>query len=156
MQGATILDPKPLKFFDPIKLGLHPKLLPLKIYVYNIEDNPSLKVLCACNGNKVRGAGIGTSLTAAHMESLVIDRISESAFRTSNAYEADFFLVPARPACLSHNGIDESTFNHAYKALVESLPFFQVSGGRNHIFVFTSSRGPLTFPDWCASSKRIS
>jgi hypothetical protein len=38
----------------------------------------------------------------------------------------------------------------AYQQALESLPYFQISGGRNHIFVFVTVDGPDVFSEWCA------
>ena len=129
------------KYFDPIALGLHPPLGPLRLYVYGERDAPALRTLLDCEASAASSQGV-------LLEAAVLQRLSASALRTSDAFEADFFVVPARPACLLERGATPAVLNAAYVAVIESLPHFQQSGGRNHVFAFTSAEGPLAFPDW--------
>lgn len=75
--------------------------------------------------------------------------LEKADVRTLNPSEADYFFVPAYPKCASdrEKKTDEQ-LNKLYTQLVQALPYFRRSGGRDHIFVFPSGRGATVFRDW--------
>jgi hypothetical protein len=129
--------------FDPLDLGLHPPLAPLKVYSYRSADSPALAALLDC----VTAA----DNPPARLESLLVAQLASCSAATDTPHHADFFFVPARPACLASAGHSAQEVSALYKAAVESLPHFQLTGGRNHVFAFVTSEGPYAFPEWCAS-----
>lgn len=84
------------------------------------------------------------------LEARIISALQRAPSATHSAIGSDFFLVPARPACLAASGMAPDALSALYTSALETLPHFQISGGRDHIFVFTTQAGPWVFPKWYA------
>jgi hypothetical protein len=136
-----------LESFGPPDLDLHAPLGPLKVYTYKATDSVALGPLLLCS------QALGDPSAA--LESTLISAFQNSDSATSNPFEAHFFFVPARPACLSASSADAAEVSALYRRAVESLPHYQITGGRDHIFVFTTSAGPWVFHEWCVSGLAI-
>ena len=130
--------------WHPLDLGLHPPSRPLSIYTYRAADAENLADLLRCEPSDVH------SSVQLQLEAMLITGIQTSDASTDNPFAADFFFVPARPACLLNKGYTADEINALYKRAVESLPHFQISGGSDHVFAFTTKSGPDVFQDWCA------
>ena len=126
--------------WHPLDLRLHPPINALRIYSYKPADSLALAALLSCESS--------VDSPEHRLERQLITAFAVSGAATQDAYQADFFFVPAAPACLSSTGLGDDEVSTLYKRAVESLPHFQVSGGRNHIFAFTTQAGPYAFRDW--------
>ena len=124
--------------WQSLDLGLHPPIDALRIYSYKPADSPALAALLSCDSS--------VDSPEHRLERQLITAFAASGATTQDAYQADFFFVPAAPACLSSAGVGDDEVSKLYKRAVESLPHFQVSGGRNHIFAFTTQSWSLRFP----------
>ncbi|KAH9604952.1 hypothetical protein KSS87_009066 [Heliosperma pusillum] len=79
----------------------------------------------------------------------------KSKFRTLNKEEADLFFVPAYAKCVRMmGGLNDKEINETYVKVLSQMPYFRLSGGRNHIFVFPSGAGAHLFKSWAAYLNR--
>ena len=84
----------------------------------------------------------------------------KNLYRTTNPDRADFFLVPVYGECflwqyemLKKKGREYSfgLTNQLYLDalnIIKQYPYWERSGGRDHVFVFPGARGPTIFQDW--------
>lgn len=133
--------------FSPSDLRLRPPVRRLQLYTYSSRDATGLQELTGCSTT-------AESDEAQQLEARVISAFERSPYATRAAAGADFFFVPARPACLTAAGASRDALAKQYRAVIEQLPHFQVTGGRDHIFLFTTPAGPYEFADWCATRWR--
>ncbi|CAE7657627.1 unnamed protein product [Symbiodinium necroappetens] len=104
---------------------------PFKVYVYDEEQVPQLKPLLQSQIYCSRGQW-GTDVQ-------LHDFFVTSNIQTDDPAEADFFFVPGYAICvLEGNLYSLDEVDELYKELVVALPYFNASGGRDHIFVFGS------------------
>ncbi|CAA6667723.1 unnamed protein product [Spirodela intermedia] len=73
----------------------------------------------------------------------------QSKFRTMNKEEADLFFVPTYVKCVRMNGgLNDKEINQTFVKVLSQMPYFRLSGGRDHIFVFPSGAGAHLFRSW--------
>lgn len=121
--------------------------------MYTEREVPSLKLLMPPKDSPVLKTGIcGQKMygTQVHVHRFLL---SAKHVRTMNPDEADFFYVPGWPKCMldappNGAGVSPETLSKRYVAVIRSLPYFQRSDGRDHIFLWPSGRGPTLFKDW--------
>ncbi|CAJ1366069.1 unnamed protein product [Effrenium voratum] len=114
---------------------------PFKVYVYDEEEVPQLKPLLRSQIYCSRGQW-GTDVQ-------VHDYFVTSNCQTDDPKEADFFFVPGYAICvLEGNLYTLDEVDELYKDLVVNLPYFNASGGRDHIFVFGSGMAQSVFQSW--------
>lgn len=122
------------------KKKLEPKW-PFKVYVYDEEEVPQLQPLLRSQIYCSRGQW-GTDVQ-------VHDYFVTADFQTDDPKEADFFFVPGYAICvLEGNLYTLDEVDELYKELVPALPYFNASGGRDHIFVFGSGMAQSVFQSW--------
>ncbi|CAE7186115.1 F8H [Symbiodinium pilosum] len=112
-----------------------------EVYVYDEEQVPQLKPLLQSQIYCSRGQW-GTDVQ-------LHDFFVTSNIQTDDPAEADFFFVPGYAICVLEGNIyslDE--VDELYKELVGALPYFNASGGRDHIFVFGSGMAQSVFQSW--------
>ncbi|GAB4845100.1 hypothetical protein Ancab_038506 [Ancistrocladus abbreviatus] len=121
--------------------------LNLKIYVYDENEIDGLKALMYGRDGKIspdsciRGQW-GTQVKIHRM-------FLQSRFRTENKEVADLFFVPAYVKCVRMmGGLNDKEINQTYVKVLSQMPYFRLSGGRNHIFVFPSGAGAHLFKSW--------
>eukprot|EP00913_Durusdinium_trenchii_P029496 g27648.t2 len=73
----------------------------------------------------------------------VHDYFFASDLQTDDPDEADFFFVPGYAICVL-----EGNLYSLDEDLVTALPYFNASGGRDHIFVFGSGMAQSVFQSW--------
>ncbi|XP_020247538.1 probable glucuronoxylan glucuronosyltransferase F8H isoform X2 [Asparagus officinalis] len=79
----------------------------------------------------------------------------KSKFRTSNKKEADLFFVPSYVKCVRMmGGLNDKEINQTYVKVLSQMPYFRLSGGRNHVFVFPSGAGAHLFRSWATFLNR--
>ncbi|MCO5614169.1 hypothetical protein L7F22_068450 [Adiantum nelumboides] len=72
-----------------------------------------------------------------------------STFRTLRKEEAQLFFVPTYVKCVRMlGGLNDKEINHTFVQVLQQMPFFRRSGGRDHVFVFPSGAGAHLFKDW--------
>lgn len=114
---------------------------PFKVYVYDEEQVPQLKPLLQSQIYCSRGQW-GTDVQ-------LHDFFVTSNIQTDDPAEADFFFVPGYAICvLEGNLYSLDEVDELYKELVVALPYFNASGGRDHIFVFGSGMAQSVFQSW--------
>uniref|UniRef100_M1CBC2 Exostosin family protein n=1 Tax=Solanum tuberosum TaxID=4113 RepID=M1CBC2_SOLTU len=121
--------------------------LSLKIYVYDENEIDGLKHLLYGRDGKISPDSCvkgqwGTQVKIHRM-------LLQSRFRTRKKEEADLFFVPAYPKCVRvMGGLNDKEINQTYVKVLSQMPYFRLSGGRNHIFVFPSGAGAHLFKSW--------
>ncbi|KAL0351573.1 UNVERIFIED_CONTAM: putative glucuronosyltransferase [Sesamum calycinum] len=79
----------------------------------------------------------------------------QSTYRTRNKEEADLFFVPSYVKCVRMmGGLNDKEINQTYVKVLSQMPYFRLSGGRNHIFVFPSGAGAHLFKSWAVYLNR--
>ncbi|GMH00852.1 hypothetical protein Nepgr_002691 [Nepenthes gracilis] len=121
--------------------------LDLKVYVYDEEEIDGLKALMygrdasISPDSCIRGQW-GTQVKIHRM-------FLKSRFRTEMKEKADLFFVPAYTKCVRMmGGLNDKEINQTYVKVLSQMPYFRLSGGRNHIFVFPSGAGAHLFKSW--------
>lgn len=143
-RSSISFDPgRPFSWPEP-GYGSH---LNLKIYVYDENEVDGLKALMyGRDGNISPDACLkGQWGTQVKIHKLLL----KSKFRTMNKEEADLFFVPAYAKCVRMmGGLNDKEINSTYVKVLGQMPYFRLSGGRNHIFVFPSGAGAHLFKSW--------
>eukprot|EP00397_Hematodinium_sp_SG-2012_P002642 GEMP01002650.1.p1 GENE.GEMP01002650.1~~GEMP01002650.1.p1 ORF type:complete len:381 (+),score=103.79 GEMP01002650.1:2054-3196(+) len=113
----------------------------IKIYVYEVEEVPLLAEL-------IRGAAFcGRGQWG--MEGKIHEFFLSTSARTRNPEQADFFFVPGYGICiLEGNVMTYDEIDVHYKKLIATLPYFNRSQGRDHVFTFGSGMSNLVFRSW--------
>ncbi|KAA0058869.1 hypothetical protein IC582_004718 [Cucumis melo] len=127
--------------------------LSLKIYVYDETEIQGLKALMYGRDGKITAAAClkGQWGTQVKIHRLLL----QSRFRTRKKEEADFFFVPAYVKCVRMlGGLNDKEINEAYIQVLGQMPYFRLSGGRDHIFVFPSGAGAHLFKSWATYINR--
>ncbi|KAG5525202.1 hypothetical protein RHGRI_031770 [Rhododendron griersonianum] len=127
--------------------------LSLKIYVYDELEIDGLRTLMYGRDGKispdecVKGQW-GTQVKIHRM-------LLKSRFRTTKKGEADLFFVPSYVKCVrTMGGLSDKEINQTYVKVLSQMPYFRLSGGRNHIFVFPSGAGATLFRSWATYLNR--
>ncbi|XP_051139949.1 probable glucuronosyltransferase Os02g0520750 [Andrographis paniculata] len=127
--------------------------LSLKIYVYDKDEIPDLKLLMYGREGKITAEACvkGQWGTQVKIHQLLL----QSTFRTQKKEEADLFFVPSYVKCVRMmGGLNDKEINQTYVKVLSQMPYFRLSGGRNHIFVFPSGAGAHLFKSWATFINR--
>ncbi|KAJ7959235.1 Exostosin family protein [Quillaja saponaria] len=128
-------------------------LLSLKIYVYDEEEIDGLKALMYGRDGKITANAClkGQWGTQVKIHKLLL----QSRFRTGKKEDADLFFVPSYVKCVRMmGGLTDKEINQIYVKVLTQMPYFRLSGGRNHIFVFPSGAGAHLFKSWATYINR--
>ncbi|XP_047177245.1 probable glucuronoxylan glucuronosyltransferase F8H isoform X2 [Vigna umbellata] len=137
----------------------HPQLqwgqsqLSLKIYVYEPEEINGLNNLLHGRDGKVTEEAClkGQWGTQVKIHKFLL----QSKQRTRKKEEADLFFVPSYVKCARMmGGLNDKEINYTYVQVISQMPYFRLSGGRNHIFVFPSGAGAHLFKSWATYINR--
>ena len=83
------------------------------------------------------------------MEVLIHDYFSQSPHRTFDPEEATWFLVSTYGICLFEGNVFKiDKVDALYIDLVTKLPFFNRTGGRDHVFTFASGMSVDLWTSW--------
>ncbi|KAF4354682.1 hypothetical protein G4B88_029526 [Cannabis sativa] len=121
--------------------------LDLKIYVYDEDEVDGLKALMYGRDGRITPKDClkGQWGTQVKIHKLLL----QSRFRTRKKEEADLFFVPAYVKCVRMmGGLKDKEITETYVKVLSQLPYFRLSGGRDHIFVFPSGAGAHLFKSW--------
>ncbi|KAI4307183.1 hypothetical protein L6164_030397 [Bauhinia variegata] len=127
--------------------------LSLKIYVYDVEEIDGLKALMYGRDGKITEDAClkGQWGTQVKIHKL----LQKSRYRTRKKEEADLFFVPSYAKCVRvMGGLNDKEINQTYVKVISQMPYFRLSGGRNHIFVFPSGAGAHLFKSWATYINR--
>lgn len=127
--------------------------LSLKIYVYDEKEIDGLKDLLYGRDGTI---STNACLKGQWGSQVKIHRLLlESRFRTRKKEEADLFFVPAYVKCVRMlGGLNDKEINQTYVKVLSQTPYFRLSGGRDHIFVFPSGAGAHLFRSWATYINR--
>ncbi|CAA0809986.1 Exostosin family protein [Striga hermonthica] len=132
---------------DVFRFGLYGSHLNLKIYVYDEDEIEGLKLLMYGRERKISADACvkGQWGTQVKIHRLLL----QSTYRTRKKEEADLFFVPSYVKCVRmKGGLNDKEINQTYVKVLSQMPYFRLSGGRNHIFVFPSGAGAHLFKSW--------
>lgn len=121
--------------------------LTLRIYIYEDWEARGLKELMSGRDHKIDANSCvnGQWGTQVKIHQLLLN----SKFRTLNKDEAQLFLVPTYVKCVRmKGGLNDKEINHTFVQILQQLPYFRRSGGRDHVFVFPSGAGAHLFKGW--------
>ncbi|KAI3897200.1 hypothetical protein MKX03_032391 [Papaver bracteatum] len=121
--------------------------LSLKIYVYEENEIDGLKELMYGRDGQIT---VDSCLKGQWGTQVKIHQmLLKSRFRTLKKEEADLFFVPAYVKCVRMlGGLTDKEINSTYVKVLSQMPYFRLSGGRDHIFVFPSGAGAHIFRSW--------
>lgn len=127
--------------------------LSLKIYVYDELEISGLRELMYGRDGKISADSClkGQWGTQVKIHRLLL----LSRFRTRKKEEADLFFVPTYVKCVRMmGGLNDKEINQTYIKVLGQMPYFRLSGGRDHIFVFPSGAGAHLFRSWATYLNR--
>ncbi|KAI3820394.1 hypothetical protein L1987_07940 [Smallanthus sonchifolius] len=125
----------------------------LKIYVYDENEIDGLKQLLYGRDGRVSPESClkGQWGTQVKVHKLLL----KSRFRTHKKADADLFFVPSYVKCVRMmGGLNDKEINQTYVKVLSQMPYFRLSGGRDHIFVFPSGAGAHLFKSWATYINR--
>ncbi|KAL6315754.1 hypothetical protein AAG906_007180 [Vitis piasezkii] len=121
--------------------------LSLKIYVYEEDEIDGLKSLLYGRDGSIPTEVCVTGQWGTQVK--IHRLLLKSRFRTRRKEEADLFFVPTYIKCVRmKGGLNDKEIDQMYVKVLSQMPYFRLSGGRNHIFVFPSGAGPHLFKSW--------
>eukprot|EP00252_Welwitschia_mirabilis_P014913 TRINITY_DN32977_c0_g1_i1.p1 TRINITY_DN32977_c0_g1~~TRINITY_DN32977_c0_g1_i1.p1 ORF type:complete len:459 (+),score=57.24 TRINITY_DN32977_c0_g1_i1:257-1633(+) len=121
--------------------------LGLKIYVYEEDEVEGLKELLYGRDHSITSDFCVTGQWG--MQVKIHYLLLKSKYRTMNKDEAQLFFVPSYVKCVRmKGGLNDKEINETYVKVLQQLPFFRRSGGRDHIFIFPSGAGAHLFKSW--------
>ncbi|KNA21767.1 hypothetical protein SOVF_039120 [Spinacia oleracea] len=127
--------------------------LNLKIYVYDENEVDGLKALMYGRDGTISPDACTKGQWGTQVK--IHKLLMKSKFRTMNKEEADLFFVPAYAKCVRMmGGLNDKEINNTYVKVLSQMPYFRLSGGRNHIFVFPSGAGAHLFKSWATYLNR--
>lgn len=127
--------------------------LSLKIYVYEEWEVDGLKELIRGRDHSVASVSCAKGQWGTQVK--VHQLLQKSGFRTMNKDEAQLFFVPSYVKCVRMMGrLNDKEINQTYVKVLEQLPYFRRSGGRDHIFIFPSGAGAHLFKAWATYLNR--
>lgn len=121
--------------------------LRLRIYVYEEREINGLKELQSGRDHNIHpdSCAKGQWGTQVKIHNLLL----KSSFRTLKKEEAQLFFVPTYVKCVRMlGGLNDKEINHTFVQILQQMPYFRRSGGRDHVFVFPSGAGAHLFKDW--------
>ncbi|RZC44250.1 hypothetical protein C5167_037195 [Papaver somniferum] len=122
--------------------------LSLKIYVYDENEIDGLKELMYGRDGKITVDSClkGQWGTQVKIHQLLL----KSRFRTLKKEDADLFFVPTYVKCVRMmGGLTDKEINSTYVKVLSQMPYFRLSGGRDHIFGDrTDKRDTSAFNTW--------
>ncbi|CAH9101702.1 unnamed protein product [Cuscuta europaea] len=127
--------------------------LSLKIYVYDASEIDGLNLLLSGREGNISPE---SCLKGQWGSQVKIHRLLlQSRLRTRRKEEADLFFVPSYVKCVRMmGGLNDKEINQTYVKVLSHMPYFRLSGGRNHIFVFPSGAGAHLFKSWATYLNR--
>nr|GEW81580.1 probable glucuronosyltransferase GUT1 [Tanacetum cinerariifolium] len=117
--------------------------LDLKVYVYEEDEIDGIKLLLyGRDGNVKADACLKGQWGTQEVETRIV-------------LMADLFFVPSYVKCVRMmGGLNDKEINQAYVKVLSQMPYFRLSGGRDHIFVFPSGAGAHLFKSWATYINR--
>ncbi|KAJ0969437.1 hypothetical protein J5N97_022314 [Dioscorea zingiberensis] len=127
--------------------------LSLKIYVYDEHEIDGLSALLRGRDGRISAESCIKGQWGSQVK--IHQLILKSKFRTLKKEEADLFFVPSYVKCVRMNGgLNDKEINQTYVKVLSQMPYFRLSGGRDHVFVFPSGAGAHLFRSWATFLNR--
>ncbi|XP_045829016.1 probable glucuronosyltransferase GUT1 [Trifolium pratense] len=125
----------------------------IKIYVYDVNEIDGLNELLKGRDGKIAPEACLKGQWGSQVK--IHKLLLESRFRTKKKEEADLFFVPSYVKCARMmGGLNDKEINNTFVKVISQMPYFRLSGGRNHIFVFPSGAGAHLFKSWATYINR--
>jgi len=130
------------------------KAAPIKIYVYSDKDVGTItKYLIPAKETQAYKSGVcGMKMygSQVHVHEFLM---KSNEIRTENPSDADFFFLPGWPKCMLDQapngaGVTDEELGKRMNEIIDRLPYIKKSGGRDHVFVWPSGRGPTLYKNW--------
>ncbi|KAH7286788.1 hypothetical protein KP509_32G022800 [Ceratopteris richardii] len=121
--------------------------LSLRIYVYESAEIVGLEELQSGRQHNIHpdSCAKGQWGTQVKVHRLLL----RSPFRTMEKEDAQLFFVPTYVKCVRmFGGLNDKEINHTFVQMLQQMPHFRRSGGRDHVFLFPSGAGAHLFKDW--------
>ncbi|KAL1543741.1 putative glucuronosyltransferase [Salvia divinorum] len=138
---------------DTVRSRGYGRHLNFNIYVYDKDEIDGLQLLLSGRDGKISADACvkGQWGTQVKIHRLLL----QSTYRTRKKEEADLFFVPSYVKCVRMmGGLSDKEINQTYVKVLSQMPYFRLSGGRNHIFVFPSGAGAHLFKSWATYINR--
>ncbi|XP_078433390.1 exostosin family protein isoform X2 [Wolffia australiana] len=121
--------------------------LSIKIYVYDDQEIHGLSELMRGRDGTISPDSCAKGQWGTQVK---IHRfLLQSKFRAMKKEEADLFFVPTYVKCVRMSGgLTDKEINQTFVKVLSQMPYFRLSGGRDHIFVFPSGAGAHLFRSW--------
>ncbi|KAJ7530080.1 hypothetical protein O6H91_15G078200 [Diphasiastrum complanatum] len=127
--------------------------LSLRIYVYDVGEVEGLEELLKGRDHNIEYTDCIQGQWGTQVK--IHKFFSKSAFRTFDKNEADFFFVPTYVKCVRmKGGLSDKEIDQKFVQVLQQMPYFRLSGGRDHIFVFSSGAGAHLFKQWATYLNR--
>ncbi|GAU34584.1 hypothetical protein TSUD_14990 [Trifolium subterraneum] len=125
----------------------------IKIYVYDVNEIDGLNQLLKGRDGKIAPEACLKGQWGSQVK--IHKLLLESRYRTKKKEEADLFFVPSYVKCARMmGGLNDKEINNTFVKVISQMPYFRLSGGRNHIFVFPSGAGAHLFKSWATYINR--
>ena len=126
----------------------------LKVYVYQVPElfNTEQLLLNKKNPPPIRDPNCSSNFYSAEVS--LHQFLLKSPCRTLDPWQADFFFVPSYSSCFlinNHpNNLTKTALFHdkLYKHVVTKHPYFNLSRGRDHVWIFSQGFGAKMFGNW--------
>ncbi|KAL9680635.1 hypothetical protein QQ045_018520 [Rhodiola kirilowii] len=127
--------------------------LSLRIYVYEETEIDGLGLLMRGRDGKITAESCAKGQWGTQVK--IHKMLLNSRFRTLNKEDADLFFVPTYVKCVRMmGGLNDKEINQTYVKVLSQMPYFRLSSGRNHVFVFPSGAGAHLFRSWAVYLNR--
>lgn len=123
--------------------------LQLRIYVYEDREIFGLTELMSGRDRRI---DLNSCVKGQWGTQVKIHRfLLQSKFRTFSKDEAQLFFVPSYVKCVRINGgLNDKEINHTFVKILQQMPYFRRSSGRDHVFVFPSLFDAAMQWSWCS------
>lgn len=126
----------------------------IKVYYYDLPARFNQELVEDSHENppKIRDPYCDESFYSA--ENTIANFFKNSAVRTMNASEADYFYVPILTTCYLMTNLPNDVektgafFEDAMDVVINEYPFWNRSDGRDHVFMFAQGFGARLSGDW--------
>ncbi|KAK1323937.1 hypothetical protein QJS10_CPA02g00707 [Acorus calamus] len=127
--------------------------LSMRIYVYEEGEIDGLDLLMRGRDGRISAEACTKGQWGTQVK--IHKFLLGSRFRTLNKAEADLFFVPSYVKCVRMmGGLNDKEINQTYVKVLSQMPYFRLSSGRDHIFVFPSGAGAHLFRSWATFLNR--
>ncbi|GAB2224386.1 hypothetical protein Drorol1_Dr00005142 [Drosera rotundifolia] len=121
--------------------------LDLRVYVYDEDEIEGLRGLLYGRDGRISAESCVKGQWGSQVK--IHRMFLRSRFRVRRKEEADLFFVPTYVKCVRMlGGFTDREIDKTFIKVLNQMPFFRRSGGRDHVFVFPSGAGAHLFKSW--------